>query len=140
MTPPVAPKTTAAPVLVLTDGDTASASELLSSILRDREAGLLIGGRTYGKGVAQQVFDQAVLPDYFPDGDAMKITSFRLYSAEGTTADTIGVFPHLLVEVDGGVNRDTAPLCRDAGADILVAGTAVFRSADPAGEIAALRG
>ena len=49
-------------------------------------------------------------------------------------------FPHLLVEVDGGVNRDTAPLCRAAGADILVAGTAVFRSADPAGEIAALRG
>ena len=89
---------TAAPVLVLTDGDTASASELLSSILRDREVGLLIGGRTYGKGVAQQVFDQAVLPDYFPDGDAMKITSFRLYSVEGTTADTIGVFPHLLVD------------------------------------------
>ena len=49
-------------------------------------------------------------------------------------------FPHLLVEVDGGVNRDTAPLCRAAGADILVAGTAVFRSPDPAGEIAALRG
>ena len=49
-------------------------------------------------------------------------------------------FPHLLVEVDGGVNRDTAPLCRAAGADVLVAGTAVFRSPDPAGEIAALRG
>ena len=49
-------------------------------------------------------------------------------------------FPHLLVEVDGGVNRETSPLCRAAGADVLVAGTAVFRSADPAGEIAALRG
>lgn len=49
-------------------------------------------------------------------------------------------FPHLLVEVDGGVNRETAPLCREAGADVLVAGTAVFRAEDPALAIAQLRG
>ena len=49
-------------------------------------------------------------------------------------------FPHLLVEVDGGVNRETALLCREAGADVLVAGTAVFRAEDPALAIAQLRG
>ena len=49
-------------------------------------------------------------------------------------------FPHLLVEVDGGVNRETAPLCREAGADVLVAGTAVFQAEDPALAIAQLRG
>ena len=49
-------------------------------------------------------------------------------------------FPNLLVEVDGGVNRETAPLCREAGADVLVAGTAVFRAEDPALAIAQLRG
>ena len=49
-------------------------------------------------------------------------------------------FPRLLVEVDGGVNRETAPLCREAGADVLVAGTAVFRAEDPALAIAQLRG
>lgn len=49
-------------------------------------------------------------------------------------------FPHLLMEVDGGVNRETAPLCREAGADVLVAGTAVFRAEDPALAIAQLRG
>ena len=49
-------------------------------------------------------------------------------------------FPHLLVEVDGGVNRETAPLCREAGADVLVSGTAVFRAEDPALAIAQLRG
>lgn len=48
--------------------------------------------------------------------------------------------PSLLVEVDGGVNRETAPLCREAGADVLVAGTAVFRAEDPALAIAQLRG
>ena len=40
-------------------------------------------------------------------------------------------FPHALVEVDGGVNLETAPLCKAAGADILVAGTSVFRAEDP---------
>lgn len=40
-------------------------------------------------------------------------------------------FPQALVEVDGGVNLDTAPLCKAAGANILVAGTSVFRAQDP---------
>ena len=35
------------------------------------------------------------------------------------------------MEVDGGVNLDTAPLCKAAGADILVAGTSVFKAEDP---------
>ena len=48
---------------------------------------------------------------------------------------------HYLLEVDGGVDDTTAPLCVEAGADILVAGSAVFGAADPAaavGRLAAL--
>ena len=48
--------------------------------------------------------------------------------------------PGLLVEVDGGVNRETLALCRDAGVDVLVAGTAIFRAENPSEEIAFLRG
>ena len=90
---------TDAPVIVLTDGGSASASELFAAFIRDANAGILVGERTYGKGVAQLVFDQASNPDYFPEGDALKVTVYRIYSAgSGTTADTIGVIPHLLVE------------------------------------------
>ena len=39
--------------------------------------------------------------------------------------------PHCLIEVDGGVNLQNAPLLYEAGADVLVAGNAVFRSDDP---------
>ena len=46
----------------------------------------------------------------------------------------------LLLEVDGGIDRNTAPLCVKAGASVLVAGSAVFGAADPAAEIAFLRG
>lgn len=49
-------------------------------------------------------------------------------------------FPHIIVEVDGGVNRETVVSCRKAGADVLVAGTAIFAADDPEGEIALLRG
>ena len=45
-----------------------------------------------------------------------------------------------LIEVDGGVNRQNARLLTDAGADALVAGTAIFRAPDPAAEITLLKG
>ena len=44
------------------------------------------------------------------------------------------------IEVDGGVNSSTAPLCREAGVTVLVAGNAVFTAADPAKMIRDLRG
>jgi ribulose-phosphate 3-epimerase len=46
----------------------------------------------------------------------------------------------LALEVDGGINPDTAKLVRSAGADILVAGTAVFKSPDYAAAVSDLRG
>ena len=46
----------------------------------------------------------------------------------------------LVLEIDGGISPDTAPLARSAGADILVAGSAVFRAPDYAAMIATLRG
>lgn len=48
--------------------------------------------------------------------------------------------PTCLVEVDGGVNAETARLCRQAGADVLVAGSAVYGAEDIPAAIAALRG
>ena len=47
---------------------------------------------------------------------------------------------HTLIEIDGGVNPDTAKQCIEAGADVLVAGSAVFKADDPAEMIRALRG
>lgn len=85
------------PVVVLTSPATASASELFAAAVRDRNAGICVGERTYGKGVAQQVLDDTQLPDYFPDGDAIKITAYRFYAPSGNTTDTVGIIPHLLV-------------------------------------------
>lgn len=44
------------------------------------------------------------------------------------------------IEVDGGINGETAPLVRDAGADVLVSGTYLFKAADPQATVKELRG
>lgn len=86
------------PVIVLVDGGTASASEIFASIIRDRNAGLVVGSRTYGKGVAQILLDETSKPGYFTQGDALKITAYRFFSTNGTATDKIGVVPDLLVD------------------------------------------
>ncbi len=96
------------PVIVLTDGGSASASELTSGSLRDSGRGVLVGGRTYGKGVAQIMLDEdalASLPEYdgYLEGDGLKITVYRFYSGGLNSPDKIGVIPTLLVD-----DEDTA--------------------------------
>lgn len=62
-----------------------------------------------------------------------KIRKARAYAVETGR-------PGLDIEVDGGVTEENAKLIREAGANVLVAGSAVFRSADPAGTIEKLKG
>ena len=50
------------------------------------------------------------------------------------------ILPGVALEVDGGVNARTAPLCVAKGAGVLVAGTSIFRAGDPAAAIRQLRG
>lgn len=85
------------PVVILVDGYSASASEVFSAALRDYDAGVVVGDRTYGKGVAQSILDQSNYPQYF-DGDCLKITIARAYSPVGNTSDALGVIPDLWVE------------------------------------------
>ena len=47
--------------------------------------------------------------------------------------------PHCMLEIDGGVDENTAPLCVKAGGDVLVAGSAVFGKADRAAAIRTIR-
>ena len=48
-------------------------------------------------------------------------------------------YPKLDIQVDGGVNRETIAAAYEAGANVIVAGSAVFNAKDPAAEIALLR-
>ncbi len=87
------------PVIVLVDDFSASASEILAGGVRGLGAGIVIGSRTYGKGTAQIVLDKSTRPDLF-DEDALKVTVYRFYCADGNTSDKIGVIPTLLIDYE----------------------------------------
>ncbi len=81
------------PMVVLVNEYSASASEILSGAIRDRQAGTLVGTTTFGKGVVQSVID-------FPDGSGLKLTTARYYTPSGESIHEIGVEPHVEVELD----------------------------------------
>lgn len=67
-------------------------------------------------------------------GQAFQPAALKKLQFLHTEAQKLGK-PGLWLEVDGGVDEHTAPACRQAGANLLVAGTAVFRAPDPAAAV-----
>ena len=82
--------------IVLTNEFSASGAELFTAAIRDHGAGIAVGQRTYGKGVAQIVLTEDQHPDLF-ENDALKVTAYRFFSPAGTTHDQGGVLPTLLI-------------------------------------------
>ncbi|MBP1737526.1 MAG: peptidase [Oscillospiraceae bacterium] len=104
------------PSIILVSEYTASAAELFASVFRDMGTGIVVGNRTYGKGVAQVVFNESTNPEDFTDGDALKMTAYRVYSCVGTTTDKIGVIPDLLIS-DENAAEAAVLLCASEPAD-----------------------
>ncbi|WP_333861146.1 S41 family peptidase [Clostridium sp.] len=76
------------PVIFLTNGNTASASEILAAAVKDYKKAFFIGSVTYGKGVAQQIFSLS-------NRSALKLTTEEFYSPLGNTIQKVGVKPDL---------------------------------------------
>ena len=84
------------PLVVLIDGNSASASEILAGALQDTGAATIVGETSYGKGSVQ-----VILPLY--DDDALKLTIAKYYTPSGRSIDGTGIEPDVRVEpqVDG---------------------------------------
>lgn len=100
------PDLTDKPLIILTSDYSASGAELFSADARDLGFGIAIGQTTFGKGIAQMIFNSANTEDLF-DGDAMKITVYRFYSPDGTTNQWMGVIPTLVMSKE---NTKTAAM------------------------------
>ncbi|MGB3393534.1 MAG: S41 family peptidase [Stenotrophomonas sp.] len=75
-----------APVVVLVDAGSASASEVLAGALRDNQRARIVGSRTFGKGSVQ-----TVLP--LDNGDSVKLTTARYYTPSGKSIQATGIVP-----------------------------------------------
>jgi carboxyl-terminal processing protease len=80
----------AKPLVVLVNGNTASAAEITAGAIADERVGTLVGTRTYGKGLVQQIVP-------LPDGAAMKLTTERYLTAGGRDIDRKGIVPDVVV-------------------------------------------
>lgn len=79
------------PLAVLVNGNSASASEVLSGAIKDHDKGKLIGTKTFGKGLVQQVYG-------FKDGSGLKLTVSRYFTPSGKCIQGIGIEPDIKVE------------------------------------------
>lgn len=82
------------PLAVLVNGGTASASEITAGAIRDNNMGILIGQKTFGKGVMQTLLE-------FGDGSALKLTVGEFFTPLGHTVHEVGLTPDIVVPDDG---------------------------------------
>jgi len=80
------------PIAILVNGGSASASEVLTGALKDHEKAIVIGTKTYGKGIVQGVFP-------FSDGSGISITTARYFTPNGVCIHEIGIEPDINVEL-----------------------------------------
>ena len=76
------------PLVVLVNGGTASAAEIAAGAIRDHEMGILIGERTFGKGVIQRMIE-------FSDGSALKLTTGEYVTPLGHVVQGVGLVPDI---------------------------------------------
>ena len=88
------------PLIVLVDGGTASASEIVAGALQDSGRAVLIGTRTFGKGSVQTVIE-------LEDGSGLKLTVARYYTPSGRSIQERGITPDVWVKASAA--DDDAP-------------------------------
>jgi carboxyl-terminal processing protease len=82
------------PLVVLVDGNSASASEILAGAIQDYELGTLVGTTTFGKGIVQQIIA-------LDDGSAIKLTISSYFTPNGRNIHGTGIEPDVVCEFDG---------------------------------------
>ncbi|MGI6315932.1 MAG: S41 family peptidase [Christensenellales bacterium] len=87
------------PVAVLVNGNSASASELLTANLKDLGIATVIGTRTFGKGTVQTF-------QYLSNGSVVKLTAFRYLTGQETPVQDVGVEPDIVTEAEADVSMN----------------------------------
>ena len=81
------------PMVVLIDGNSASASEIFAGAIKDYEWGTLLGTTTYGKGIVQNIIELS-------DGDAIKLTTSKYFTPNGNYIHGVGIDPDVEIEYE----------------------------------------
>ncbi|MTI47333.1 S41 family peptidase [Sporosalibacterium faouarense] len=80
------------PLVILVNGGSASASEILSGAVKDTDSGVLIGTKTFGKGIVQRINPMS-------DGSGFKFTVSEYFTPSGVNIHGVGIEPNIEVEL-----------------------------------------
>jgi len=87
------------PMVVLVDGGTASASEILTGAIKYYKVGTVIGEKTFGKGVIQQIFS-------LPDSYSLKVTVEEYLLPDKTSINGVGITPDIVIKDNPDTKED----------------------------------
>ena len=91
------------PLVVLVNGRSASASEVLSGAIRDTGVGTIVGTTTFGKGIVQNLFPLS-------DDTAVKMTTAKYFTPNGESIHGSGIVPHVVIEMEEILSRQIGSL------------------------------
>ncbi len=83
------------PMVVLVNGNSASASEIFAGAMKDSGKAVIVGTQTFGKGIVQSIIPLS-------DGTAIKITMAKYFTPNGSDIHTLGIEPDYVVELADG--------------------------------------
>ena len=94
------------PLTVLIDMGSASASEVVAGALKDYDAAVLLGTKSYGKGIVQTIMN-------LDKGEGLKLTVAAYYSPKGTNIHQIGIAPDIIVEMPEDLTNENYSIEKD---------------------------
>lgn len=100
------------PLVVLMNGNSASASEIYAGAIQDYGIGKIVGTQSYGKGVVQQIFDLG-------DGTSVKLTIADYYTPKGRNINGKGITPDVEVEYQADESNTDADNQLDKAVEVL---------------------
>lgn len=109
-----APGTWDGKIVLLIDGNSASASEIVAGAIRDHRRGKIIGRKSFGKWSVQSIYD-------LKSGGGVRLTTAKFYSPNGDTLGKIGVKPDVAIEVGKDVVRPIGEVDPVGDADVRAA-------------------
>ncbi len=96
-----------APMVVLVNGGSASASEIVAGALQDHRRAIVMGTKTFGKGSVQTIVPVS-------NGAALKLTTARYYTPDGRSIQAAGITPDIITEEAKITRNDTGDRLREA--------------------------